>query len=39
MSAPGMVECQVCQIDVPAGVYCGLCGVPLADHKRGDGPH
>lgn len=34
-----MVECQVCQIDVPAGVYCGLCGVPLADHKRGDGPH
>ncbi|MDF2582023.1 MAG: hypothetical protein K0R33_666 [Mycobacterium sp.] len=39
MSAPGMVECQVCQIDVPAGEYCGLCGVPLADHKRGDGPH
>lgn len=34
-----MVECQVCQIDVPEGVYCGLCGVPLADHKRGDGPH
>ena len=34
-----MVECQVCQIDVPAGEYCGLCGVPLADHKRGDGPH
>lgn len=39
MSAPGMVECQVCQIDVPAGEYCGLCGVPLVDHKRGDGPH
>lgn len=39
MSAPGMVECQVCQIDVPDGTYCGLCGVPLADHKRGDGPH
>ncbi|MEX7471260.1 zinc ribbon domain-containing protein [Mycobacterium adipatum] len=39
MSAPGMMECQVCQIDVPAGVYCGLCGVPLADHQRGDGPH
>jgi hypothetical protein len=39
MSAPGMVECQVCQIDVPAGKYCGLCGVPLADHQRGDGPH
>ena len=34
-----MMECQVCQIDVPAGVYCGLCGVPLADHQRGDGPH
>lgn len=34
-----MVECQVCQIDVPAGEYCGLCGVPLVDHKRGDGPH
>lgn len=39
MSAPGMVECQVCQIDVPEGEYCGLCGVPLAEHKRGDGPH
>ena len=39
MSAPGMVECPVCQIDVPAGEYCGLCGVPLAEHHRGDGPH
>lgn len=39
MSAPGMVECQVCQIDVPAGQFCGLCGVPLAEHKSGDGPH
>lgn len=39
MSAPGMVECPVCQIDVPAGEYCGLCGVPLAEHQRGDGPH
>lgn len=39
MSAPGMVECPVCQVDVPAGVYCGLCGVPLAEHKSGDGPH
>lgn len=39
MSAPtGMVECPVCQIDVPAGEYCGLCGVPLAEHS-GDGPH
>ncbi|MGZ8747322.1 MAG: zinc ribbon domain-containing protein [Mycobacterium sp.] len=37
--APGMVECPVCQIDVPAGEYCGLCGVPLAEHKSGDGPH
>ncbi|MGB3480940.1 MAG: zinc ribbon domain-containing protein [Mycobacterium sp.] len=39
MSAPGMVECGVCQIDVPAGEYCGLCGVPLAEHRSGDGPH
>lgn len=40
MSAPtGLVECPVCQIDVPAGVYCGQCGVPLAEHKAGDGPH
>ncbi|WP_099037085.1 zinc ribbon domain-containing protein [Mycobacterium neglectum] len=39
MSAPGMMECPVCQIDVPAGEYCGLCGVPLAEHKSGDGPH
>lgn len=37
--APGMVECPVCQTDVPAGEYCGLCGVPLAEHKSGDGPH
>ncbi|WP_006244216.1 hypothetical protein [Mycolicibacterium tusciae] len=37
--SPGMVECPVCQIEVPAGEYCGLCGVPLAEHKRGDGPH
>ena len=34
-----MVECPVCQTDVPAGEYCGLCGVPLAEHKSGDGPH
>jgi hypothetical protein len=39
MSAPGMVECQVCQTDVPAGEYCGLCGMTLAEHGGGDGPH
>jgi hypothetical protein len=39
MSAPGMVECPVCQTDVPAGDYCGLCGMPLAEHRSGDGPH
>lgn len=40
MSAPaGMVECAVCEIDVPAGEYCGHCGVPLGEHKAGDGPH
>ncbi|WP_460357537.1 zinc ribbon domain-containing protein [Mycobacterium sp. ZZG] len=39
MSAPSaMVECPVCQMDVPAGEYCGLCGVPLAEHHKGDGP-
>lgn len=37
--APGMVECRVCRVDVPAGEYCGLCGVPLAEHRSGDGPH
>jgi hypothetical protein len=37
--APGMVECQVCRVDVPAGNYCGLCGVPLSEHQPGDGPH
>ncbi|MDH6247596.1 zinc ribbon domain-containing protein [Mycobacterium sp. OTB74] len=30
--------CEVCQLDVPAGEYCGLCGTPLSAH-RGDGPH
>ncbi len=38
-SAPGMMECQVCQMDVPAGEYCGQCGVPLDEHRPGDGPH
>jgi hypothetical protein len=35
---PPMMECEVCQLDVPAGEYCGLCGAPLSAH-RGDGPH
>ena len=39
MSAPGMTECPVCQFDVPAGEYCGQCGVPLAEHRSGDGPY
>jgi RsiW-degrading membrane proteinase PrsW (M82 family) len=30
-------ECRVCQVDVPAGKYCGLCGVALEEHE-GDGP-
>ena len=30
--APGMVVCPVCVTDVPAGEYCGLCGVPLSEH-------
>ena len=33
-----MMECEVCQLDVPAGEYCGLCGAPLSEHRR-DGPH
>ncbi|MGU3650881.1 zinc ribbon domain-containing protein [Mycolicibacterium sp. A43C] len=37
--APGMVECRVCRVDVPDGEYCGLCGVPLAEHRSGEGPH
>lgn len=34
---PGMVECAVCRTEVPAGEFCGLCGVPLSEH-RADGP-
>lgn len=30
-------ECRVCKVDVPAGKYCGLCGVHL-DKEPGDGP-
>ncbi|WP_343232184.1 zinc ribbon domain-containing protein [Mycolicibacterium sp. CBMA 361] len=33
-----MMECEVCQLDVPAGEYCGLCGAPLSQHRH-DGPH
>jgi hypothetical protein len=32
-----VTECPVCRVDVPAGEYCGLCGLPLKEHK-GDGP-
>jgi hypothetical protein len=32
-----MTECRVCQVDVPAGEYCGLCGCHLAP-RRGEGP-
>ncbi|KAA0098559.1 zinc ribbon domain-containing protein [Mycolicibacterium sp. P1-18] len=34
---PGMVECRVCKTEVPEGEYCGLCGIPLSEH-RSDGP-
>lgn len=30
-------ECRVCQTDVPAGQYCGLCGCHLTP-RRGEGP-
>lgn len=33
-----MMECEVCELDVPAGRYCGLCGAPLSSHRH-DGPH
>ena len=29
--------CRICQIDVPAGEYCGLCGCHLTPRK-GEGP-
>ena len=38
LDRPAMMECEVCQLDVPAGEYCGLCGAPLSAH-RGNGPH
>jgi hypothetical protein len=31
------MECRVCQTDVPAGEFCGLCGVHLTPQK-GNGP-
>ena len=30
-------ECRICQTDVPAGEYCGLCGCHLTP-RPGDGP-
>jgi hypothetical protein len=33
-----MTECRVCQTDVPAGEFCGLCGAHLTP-QRGDGPN
>jgi len=35
--APGTMECAVCQTDVPAGEFCGLCGGYLTEH-RANGP-
>ena len=30
-------ECRVCQVEVPEGEFCGLCGVRL-EARPGDGP-
>ena len=35
--APDTMYCQVCQTDVPAGEFCGLCGDHLVE-RRGNGP-
>ena len=32
-----MTECRICQTDVPAGEYCGLCGCHL-EPRKGEGP-
>jgi hypothetical protein len=32
--APGMVECAVCELDVPAGEFCGYCGSHLTEHRH-----
>ena len=31
------LHCRVCEVDVPAGAFCGLCGVNTVP-QRGDGP-
>jgi hypothetical protein len=31
---PGTVECEVCETDVPAGEFCGLCGWHLTEKPR-----
>jgi hypothetical protein len=35
--APETMECRICQTDVPAGEFCGLCGDHLVE-RRGNGP-
>ncbi len=35
--APATMECRVCQTDVPAGEFCGLCGDFLTE-RPGNGP-
>lgn len=35
--SPTTMECRVCQTDVPAGEFCGLCGDPLTE-RPGNGP-
>jgi hypothetical protein len=34
---PTTMECRVCQAEVPAGEFCGLCGDHLVE-RRGNGP-
>ncbi|MGH3674136.1 MAG: zinc ribbon domain-containing protein [Mycobacterium sp.] len=36
-SGPATMECAVCETDVPAGKFCGLCGSHLTP-RRGNGP-
>jgi hypothetical protein len=35
--SPTTMECRVCQTEVPAGEFCGLCGDHLTE-RRGNGP-
>jgi hypothetical protein len=35
--SPTTMECRVCQSEVPAGEFCGLCGDHLTE-RRGNGP-